>query len=115
MNTFPTIDTGPKIDGFEDSYSDEAVAIADLRSGYPVINELFTFNPRNFTLALAPVSQEDKETVMTFYQANKGVPFNWLNEQDNVTYEVVFASKPTCQLYGEKDKWMIAMKLRLAF
>lgn len=115
MNTFPTIDTGPKIKGFGDNYGDDAVIIADLKNGYPFVNELFTFNRRDFgPVLLRHVSQADKQTVMAFYQANKTVAFNWLNEQESVTYEVIFSRRPECQLDGEKDRWRIVISLRQA-
>ena len=114
MNTFPTLSTGPKIEGFTDEYSDEAVVVADPSMGYPNINEEFAFNPRNFSYALQLVSQANKEAIEAFYQANKNVTFNWLNEQENVTYEVVFMAKPYCQLDGSKNQWKILLNLRQA-
>ena len=111
MNTFPTISIGPKVNGFADEYSDDAIVTANSKSGYPFLVSVFNFNPRNFRFILRQVSQTDKETLETFYQANKEVSFNWLNEQDDVTYEVVFAYKPSCELDGEKSKWKIGIGL----
>ncbi len=114
MNTFPIISTGPKIEGFSDEYSDEAVVVADPSMGYPHVNEEFTFDARNFSHVLRQISQTDKETIETFYQANKELVFNWLNEQENVTYEAVFMAKPFCQLDGSKNEWKILLNLKQA-
>lgn len=112
MNTFPTISTGQRIEGFTDEYSDEAIAVANPVTGYPHVNEEHTFDGRNFSHDLRRVSQADKSAVETFYAANKGLAFNWLNEQEDVTYEVVFVTKPYCQLDGSKARWKIRLNLR---
>ena len=77
-----------------------------------MLNKLFTFDPRTFNFDLRFVSQADKLTVTAFYEANKDVPFNWTNEQDDVEYEVIFASKPECRVDGGKDVWRIGLELR---
>jgi len=112
MNTFPTLSSSPNIKGFVEELSDEAVRIASTASGYPVLNKLFTFDPRTWKFALYCVSQTDKSAVITFYEANKDVPFNWKNGQDGETYEVIFMSKPACQLEDCKDLWLINLILR---
>ena len=111
MNTFPTLSTAAQIEGFVDEYSDDAVTIADPKSGYPFIISNFTFDARNIRFTLRHVSQTDKESFETFYQANKTVSFNWLNEQDDTTYEVVFAHKPNCELDDANDEWKIGIGL----
>ena len=111
MNTFPTILTGPGDRFFSDEKSPNAVSVGSTASGRPVLNKLFTFDPRMFDFELRFVSQADKLTVMTFYEENKDVPFNWLNEQDDEEYEVVFIGPPRCRVDGEKDLWRIGLVL----
>lgn len=113
MNTFPTLSVGLDVSGFGDEPSDDAVQIASTASGYPVMNSLFTFDPRTFSGTLSNVSETDKRAVMTFYETNRDVPFYWLNEQDDTTYEVCFAQKPRPRLMGDDDKeqWQIALVL----
>ena len=111
MNTFPTISVAPKFEGFVDEYSDGAVDVADSKSGYPFVNVEFNIDPRHFSFILRNVPQIDKLAVEVFYQANKDVSFDWLNEQNDVTYEVVFASKPSCELDGANNKWKIELSL----
>ncbi len=115
MNTFPTLSTGPKIEGFTDEYVEGAVALVDLKSGYPLLIPRFNFVPRNFRFTRRLVSQTDKKIIEVFYQANKDLNFNWLNDQDSVTYEVIFADKPSCMLDGAKDEWRIEINLIQAF
>lgn len=114
MNTFPTLSSGPKMEGFTDEYSDDAVAVSPAVSGAPSLRSKSTFDGKNFSFSLTQVSETDKNTVETFYAANKSVVFYWLNEQDEETYEVVFVEKPYCELDGEKDKWKIGIKLTQA-
>lgn len=111
MNTFPTLSTGPKTTGFTDEYNDDAVAVSPAASGAHSLRSKLTFDGKSFSFSLTGVSQTDKETLETFYSANKSVVFYWLNEQDEETYEVLFAEKPYCELDGEKDKWKIGIKL----
>jgi len=114
MNTFPTLTAKPEIEGFGDQYSDDAVQRSSFASGYPCINELFTFDPRIFQERRRNVSETDKETWMAFYQANKALPFYWLNEQDNTVYEVVFVERPIpfIQNNDNKELWTISQTLR---
>jgi len=113
MDTIPEISRAPSLkDDFGDSPSGEAVNIAPVASGYPLINVLFTFDPRDFPHTLRGVSQTDKETYMTFYETHKGEPVYWLNKQDDITYEVIFLERPICKLDGRKDLWRIEIKLR---
>ncbi len=114
MNTFPTLDRSPDIEGFADEYSGECVQIASTASGYPVLNDMFTFDARTWTYTLSYVSQTDKSILMSFYQSNKSVPFYWLNEQDNTVYEVVFIQKPTCRMQDNDNNelWEIGLVLR---
>lgn len=113
MTAFPTIDTASRMKGYSDEYSDDAVNIAGFDSGYPCINELFTFDPRTFRVYLQWVSQDDKEIVMEFYQASKGVPFHFFNDQSSEVFEVVFTSKPNCSISDDddKDSWDISFSL----
>jgi len=112
MNTFPYNLRAPSVENFSDEKSDEAVLIADTASGYPVLNKLFTFDPRTFSFELSCVPDADKKEIMTFYENNKDIPFLWTNKQDNTQYEVVFAGRPGCRLDGRKDLWRITIKLR---
>jgi len=111
VNTFPDIARKPS-QTFSDEPSGKAVLIADMASGYPSLNKLFTFDPRTFSFEMPCVPEVDKLEIMEFYENNKEVPFYWLNKQDNTRYEVVFISKPGCRLEGRGDLWRITLKLR---
>lgn len=111
MNTFPDIDRKPS-QVFRDEPSDQAVLIGSTASGYPVLNKLFTFDPRTFSFEMPCVPEANKQEIMTFYENNKDVPFYWLNKQDKTRYEVVFVSKPGCRLDGRGDLWKITLNLR---
>ena len=110
MNTFPINVRSPNLN-FSDEPSDKAVLIADLASGYPSLNKLFTFNPREFIFELLP-PESDKLEIMQFYEDNKDVPFYWYNKQNKTQHEVVFIRKPTCKIYKRKDLWKITLSLR---
>ena len=111
MNTFPTNVKAPNLN-FSDEKSDKAVLIASMASGYPLLNKLFTFDPRTFIFDIPGAPEADKLEIMTFYENNKDVPFYWYNKQNKTQYEVVFVSKPGCRLEGRKDLWRITLNLR---
>lgn len=112
MNTFPYNIRSPNQEGFSDESSDQAVLIGDMSSGYPLLNKLFTFDPRTFSFELPCVPEADKQEIMEFYENNKDVPFYWFNTQDRKQYEVVFVNKPGCKLDGRRDLWRIVLSLR---
>lgn len=109
--SFPFITRKPSLN-FSDEKSTEAVLIADMASGYPLLNKLFTFDPRTFSFELPCVPEADKKLIMAFYENHKDVPFPWLNDQDGTEYEVVFVSRPGCRLDGRGDLWNITLNLR---
>ena len=113
MNTFPDISRKPN-QNFSDEPSDDAVLVGSAASGYPVLNKLFTFDPRTFSFEMPCVLEADKLSIMEFYENNKEVPFYWLNKQDKTTYEVIFISKPGCRLDGRGDLWRIQLNLKQA-
>ncbi len=113
VNPFPTLSRKPS-HTFSDEKTDESVLIANMASGYPLLNKQFTFDPRTFSFDLASVSEADKITIMNYYENNKDTPFYWLNVQDNTQYEVVFISKPRCRVEGRYDLWRISLELRQA-
>lgn len=109
MNTFPDISRKPN-QTFSDEPSDDAVLVSSTASGYPVLNKLFTFDPRTFSLEMPCVPEVDKLEIMEFYENNKEVPFYWLNKQDQTIYEIIFICKPECRLDGRGDLWRIRLK-----
>lgn len=112
METWPVIARkGSHI--FSDEPDDNAVLVGSTASGYPVLNKLFTFDPRTITFELYSVVDVDKLKIMAFYENNKEVPFYWPNSQDSVTYEATFVKKPRCRIDGRKDLWRLQIVLRL--
>ena len=111
MASFPNLSRFPGASGFTEKLSNDTVQVASKASGLPVVNKLFTFDPKTWKHTLYLVSQADKESVMTFYENNKDVPFSWLNKQDSVTYEVIFEQPPQCQMDKIKTRWKITLTL----
>jgi hypothetical protein len=111
MNTFPYYVRSPNLN-FRDELSDKAVLIGDYASGYPLLNKLFTFDPRTLSFEMPCVPEADKLEIMQFYEDNKDVPFYWTNKQDKTQYEIIFVRKPTCRLEGRGDLWRMGFILR---
>lgn len=110
ISSFPVISRTPS-HNFSDEKSDNAVLVNSTESGYPVLNKLYTFDPRLFSYELRSVSQADKETVMSFYENHKDLSFPWYNYQDSTWYVVCFISKPSCRMDGRKDLWRLGIEL----
>lgn len=111
MNTYPTLSRKPS-HVFSAELNPNVVLVGSTASGYPHLNKLFTFDLITFIFELRSVIEADKLTVMAFYEANKDVPFYWLNVQDDITYEVAFMSRLRCIIDGRKDLWRIGHMLR---
>jgi len=108
MDAFPHTLHKPARNNFRDEPDDNAVIIGSTASGYPVLNKLFTFDPRTFTYEKRLVANSHKLLIMAFYEAHKDVPFYWYNVQDKTQYEVAFVSKPVCRIDGRDDLWRIS-------
>lgn len=108
MATFPVLSRGIGAKGFSELIDPAAVWVGKMASGLPVLNKLFTFAGKTWKYTRYLVIQADKEEYLTFYEANKDVPFDWVNEQEGgEPYEVIFLSPPKCQLDKLKDRWKI--------
>jgi len=107
MANFPALSRGLGASGFTETYNPEAVESASNQSGLPLRIKLFTFVPKTFKHTRFLVTQADKDTSDAFYIANCAIPFNWTNENDAATYEVVFDHPPKCTLDKIKGRWKI--------
>ena len=108
MATFPVLSRGPGARGYTEEIDKDAMQIGKKASGLPVLNKLQTFAGKTWKHTRYLVTQADKETYLTFYEANKDVPFDWNNEQeDGTTYEVIFLGPPKCSLDRLKTRWRI--------
>ena len=109
MATFPVLSRSPGSRSFTEQLSKSTVQIASKASGLPVVNKIFTFDPKTWAYTLTLVSQVDKASVITFYEANKDIPLSWANAQDGNTYEVIFDGPPKCKLDKLKERWQISL------
>ena len=112
MNTWPTTLSRGISHAFADEKDPNTVLVGSTASGYPSLNKLFTFDGRTFLFEMYSVPEVDKLVIFAFYEANKEVPFYWLNPQDNVTYEVCFTGRPRCRMDGRIDLWRIQIEFR---
>jgi len=114
MATFPVLTRKGSKAGYLEVHSKDAVHVASKASGLPVVNKLFTFDPMTWKYSLKLVTNADKATLMTFYNANEDVPFDWFNPQDGNTYEVIFNMPPQCIMDGSDGTniyWKIVLNL----
>jgi len=114
METFPTLTRKGSRKGYSEKRSKNAVNIASKASGLPLVNKLFTFDPTTWKYTLDLVSDVDKATLLTFYNANKDVPFYWPNPQDGLVYEVIFDGPPAVTIAGSDGTnvyWKIVLTL----
>jgi hypothetical protein len=109
MGAFPILSRSPGASGYVEELNTNAVEVASKASGLPVVNKLFTFNPKTFRFTLNLVSQADKETILDHYTANCDVPFDWDNEQDGEKYEVIYARPPDPKLDKLRTRWKIIL------
>jgi len=106
-DAFPVLSRKPGAAGYSADPVAGSTKVANAMSGLPVVNELFTFVPVEFKVPFNLMAQADYDAVMAHYRANRGVPFNWVNDQDTNTYEVVYAKEPQCKLDRLRTLWKI--------
>ena len=116
MATFPVLTRLGSSKGYSETHSRDAVNVASKASGLPVLNKLFTFDPKTWKYTLKLVTDADKDTLDAFYLANKDVPFDWVNPnpEDAGTYEVIFDKPPQCKVAGSDGTstyWNIMLTL----
>ena len=113
MATFPELSRGPGAKSYFEVIDPIAVQIGKKASGLPVLNKLFTFAGKDWKHTRYLVTQADKEAYLVFYEANKDIPFDWNNEQeDGTTYEVIFMAPPKCKLDRIQTRWKIIFLFR---
>ena len=110
MNTYPTISTVGKAQGWREPFSNGAVKRAHMSSGYPFSYQTRTFDAKHFKHILRHVSTADMETLRTFYEANKASEMWWLHPSvnENIYYHVQYEGVFDPQIDGDEDGgWMI--------
>ena len=111
-NTFPVLSNHQEYSDYNEKKSKDSVVVGNYASGCPLVGKLFTFDPTTWTFTITTVTQVYKESVMTFYAANKDIPFYWANELDSTTYTVIFVSEPDCNVIALNNIWSIGLVLR---
>lgn len=93
MNTFPTL-IRKFSSNLSDEHSRETVQHARRANGSILLNKIFTFDSMTFSRELDKAPQSDRDDIEEFYKENKDEIFLWYNDDDEITYEVVFVQPP---------------------
>lgn len=112
MNTWPAGLGREPGHSFVEDFDKSGTKVASATSGLSVVNELFTFVPMFWKGVFNLTNQADKETIMAFYLANRGVAFKWLNTQDSNTYEVIFLAPPKRKLDKISTRWRVTFTFK---
>jgi len=110
MNTYPEIDREGSVKGWVESLSDDTVRIGLYSSGHPFTIQQRTFDPETFTHVLPYVSNDDKDTLDTFYQNNKKVSFWWIHPERLIYYDVTYTERPRFESNNDIDSWNVIQK-----
>lgn len=113
MNVFPLLTVAPKIGGFGNRPSDQAVGQAPADSGAPILYTEFTFDPRDFPHTIANAPDADRLAIWEFYKRNKDLPFWWYNYQDEYYHQVIFVTPPDMRLQDDDDKSLWAIRIHV--
>ena len=109
---FPTLSTSPNGESWTEQDDAEAVEHSKYYSGYPLANSQVTFDGKDFRHTMLYVSQADKESVETFYRANKSRNFLWLNDSDSLKYQMQFRGPPRFSGMSSDTPWRVEIDLR---
>ena len=112
MNHFPALSRSPSVDGFAVPWAQEGTFRANYASGYPLVDDEFTFTPRIFTHNLIGVSTTDMNTLETFFEANRRSEIVWKNPNNDTVYYVIWEQDPQPSLDRRTDLWQVSQAFR---
>ena len=112
MAAFPTPTQSPSVEGYTEPVPASAVARAEYASGYPLIDDQFTFTPDIWAHSIRGVSTADKDDIKDHWKQYKGTEFLWYCPYDATYYTVIYEKDPEFALDGRTDLWRISMGFR---
>jgi hypothetical protein len=114
MNTFPVFTFWPDADNYVEELPGEAVQIAAVETGYPLVAENYTVSLPLWKQVLSHLTAAEKVVLVDFYKANKGNAFWWWNYDAQRFYQVIFAAPVAPRLAGVRGVWRAEVQLRQA-
>ena len=112
MGAFPTPTRSPALVSYTEPLPAEAVTRANYASGYPLIDDNFTFTPDLWAHHLRMVVAADKILIKAHWKQYKGTQFLWYCTMDALYYTVIYESEPTFELDTKLGFWKIGLAFR---
>ena len=102
----------PSIESYTEPLPASAVAEASYASGYPLVDDLFTFTPDIWAHHIRGISTVQKNQIKAHWKQSKGEEFPWYNELDEEFYIVVYFGLPTFALDTKVGLWRVDLAFR---
>ena len=101
MPAFPTLSQNPSIEGWGEGIALDPTIKSQTEGGYKQTRPRFTRMPDVWNIGYKALSQADKNTLRTFEKTVKvgSEIFQWINPDDNVTYNVRFVKPISYKLH----------------
>lgn len=109
---FPAPTNSPSLESYTEPLPSEAVTRANYASGYPLVDDNFTFTPDLWAHHLRMVADADKVLIKAHWKQYKGTEFLWYSDLDAVYYTVIYDQEPTFQLDTKVGFWRIGLAFR---
>ena len=112
MGAFPTPTPSPSLVGYTEPLPSESVTRGNYASGYPVIDDDFTFTPEIWAHHLRMVPTAEKDLIKAHWRQFKGTEFLWYHAIDAVWYTVIYEGEPSISLDTKVGYWRIDLAFR---
>ena len=114
--TFPTLSVNPSVSPWEEGVAFDPTISSQAEGGYKQTRKRCTRIPDKWTVGYKPLPRADKILIRAF-EKTVGVGseiFQWINPDDNVTYNVRFAGPVDYGMHGMSSIWDVNFVLEEA-
>jgi hypothetical protein len=112
MGAFPTPTRSPALAGYTEPLPSDAVSRGSYASGYPVIDDDFTFTADIWAYHLRMVVDADKVQIKAHWKQFKATEFLWYHTTAAVYRTVIYEGEPTFTLDTKLGFWRIDLAFR---
>ncbi len=116
MATFPTLSIGMDSDaGFRETYAFDPTLVSQMSNGARLTRPKFTAVLKQFTGTYGWLSNDDKETLDTFFSETVmfgAGEFNWINPTNGKQYTVKLSGLPVFEREDSNtERWRLSVTL----
>lgn len=91
----------------------DGVQVDNADDGTLWARDFFSVQPYDFTLVHRGITKAEVDTLIAFYESNKGTAFSFTWKEDSTTYTCLFLGRPNAKkIDPSQDLWEAEVQLR---